>query len=56
VETTPVQLLPRRKGWLAIERILSTDDGLTDAEFEAWMQRLQMEVAPQFQHLRFWPD
>jgi len=56
VEMTPIRLVLRTKGWLPVDVYLPTDDGLTDAEYEALMCELQKEVAPRFPHLSFWPE
>ncbi|MFN7565213.1 MAG: hypothetical protein ACK5TH_25860 [Prosthecobacter sp.] len=55
VEATPIQLVLQRRGWLPLDTFLSTDDGLTDADYENLMRELEKEVAPRFPHLSFWP-
>lgn len=56
VEMTPIRLVLRTKGWLPVNVYLHTDDGLTDAEYEALMRELQKEAAPRLPHLSFWPE
>jgi hypothetical protein len=45
----------QRRGWLPLDTFLSTDDGLTDTDYENLMRELETEVAPRFPHLSFWP-
>lgn len=50
---SPVQLLLRRRGRIAPDCRLMTNDGLSAAESDALMVKLQAEVSPLYQHLSF---
>jgi hypothetical protein len=47
-----VQLLLHRRGKIALDRHLQTDNGLSEAEFETLMKNLEDDLSPLYPHLK----
>jgi hypothetical protein len=48
-----IQLRLRRRGWLALDRHLESNDGMSEPEYSALVQTLRLRVSPNFPHVRF---
>lgn len=48
-----IQLLLHRRGRIALDRPLVSDNGILEAEYDELIQKLRLHISPKFPHIRF---